>query len=111
MTETASFTSQATAFLTKWTPRAAAVAIGGYYGLGIAYDLGLLALIDQIAIQVLKTSFGYVGIGAIMPSFQWYAGWAVRIGIGLGVGLLYDLAEKCILASWAHFSENQPIFA
>jgi hypothetical protein len=81
-------------FLIKWTPRALAVAIGGYYGLGIAYELGLMAVIDKIAIAIFKHSVGYVGIGAAMPTFQWYSAWAIRISIGLGVGGLYDLTER-----------------
>ena len=50
----------------KWTPRVLAVAIGSYYGLGLAYELGLMALIDTIAIKIVKHYFGYGGIGALM---------------------------------------------
>ena len=83
-------------FVVKWTPRALAVAIGGYYGLGIAYELGLMALIDRVALRAVKHFFGYTGIGALMPTVQWYAAWGARIAIGVGTGLLYDLAEKCV---------------
>ena len=85
---------QVSDFFIKWTPRAIAVAVGGYYGLGIAYELGLMALIDKIAIQIIGHFLGYAGIGALMPTVQWYSAWGVRIGIGLGAGLLYDLAER-----------------
>lgn len=88
-------TEKVTDFLTTWTPRAIAVVVGGYYGLGIAYELGLMTLIDQVAIQVIKHFFGYAGIGALMPTVQWYSAWAARIVIGLTTGLLYDLAERC----------------
>lgn len=84
-------------FLVKWTPRAIAVAIGGYYGLGIAYELGLMAAIDQIAIQVIKNLMGYAGVGAMMPTVQWYSAWAVRIVMGIAAGILYDLAEKATI--------------
>ncbi|MBX7067140.1 MAG: hypothetical protein K1X28_07910 [Parachlamydiales bacterium] len=85
-----------TDFLLKWTPRAVAVAIGGYYGLGIAYEMGLMAAIDQFAIQVIKNFGGYVGIGALMPTVQWYSAWAVRIVMGIASGILYDLAERAV---------------
>jgi hypothetical protein len=81
-------------FLVKWTPRAVAVAIGGYYGLGIGYDLGLLAIIDKIAIQVLKHLVGYAGVGAYMPTVQVYAAWGIRVTVGLGAGLIYDVCER-----------------
>ena len=44
-------------FLIKWTPRATVVLVGGYYGLGIAYERGWMALIDKVAIQALKYFF------------------------------------------------------
>ncbi|MGB7978146.1 MAG: hypothetical protein WCF19_03170 [Chlamydiales bacterium] len=83
-------------FLKQWTPRLIAVAIGGYYGLGVAYDLGLMALIDKVAICVIKHYFGYGGIGALMPTVQWYSAWAARFAIGLTAGVLYDLIERCV---------------
>jgi len=98
-------------FVIKWTPRAIVVTIGGYYGLGIAYELGLMALIDQVAIQAIKHVVGYAGIGALMPTVQWYSAWGARIAIGLGAGVIYDLAEKGIKACWARFTENKPLFA
>lgn len=92
----------------KWAaPRTIAITIGGYYGLGIAYEMGLMALIDQFAIQVLKNIGGYAGIGALMPTVQWYSAWAARISIGIAAGILYDLAERIVVriyflipASW-----------
>lgn len=89
-------------FLVKWTPRAAAVLIGSYYGLGIAYDLGLMALIDKVAIQILKHWVGYAGVGALMPTVQWYSALSVRIVLGVGAGFLYDLAAKTIAYSLSH---------
>ena len=83
-------------FLIRWTPRALAVAIGGYYGLGIAYEMGLMALIDSVAIQIIKHFCGYAGIGALMPTVQWYSALGARLAIGLGAGILYDVAERCV---------------
>jgi hypothetical protein len=81
-------------FLLKWTPRAIAVFVGGYYGLGIAYEFGLMAVIDRYAIQLLKHFVGYAGVGALMPTVQWHAAIGVRIGMGLGTGLIYDVIER-----------------
>lgn len=83
-------------FFIKWTPRALAMTAGGYYGLGIAYEWGFLALIDQVAIRILKGLFGYVGVGAMMPTVQWYSAWAVRVIFGLTCGVVYDSIEKCV---------------
>lgn len=92
-------------FLVKWTPRAVAVAVGGYYGLGIiGYDLGLLAIIDKIAIQILKHLVGYAGVGAYMPTVQWYAAWGIRVTIGLGAGFIYDVCEKAVLSCYRRAS-------
>ena len=93
-------------FLIKWTPRAIAVFVGGYYGLGIAYEWGLMAKIDRIAIRIIKHFFGYAGIGALMPTAQWYCAWGVRIGIGLCTGIGYDLIEKCAKACY----RRRPLF-
>jgi hypothetical protein len=100
-----------TTFVITWAPRAIAVAVGGYYGLGIAYDLGLMALIDQVAIEAIKHVLGYAGIGALMPTVQWYSAWAARILFGILAGVLYDLTEKVVKACWERFSENRPIAA
>lgn len=97
-----------TDFFVKWTPRAIAATVGGYYGLGIAYELGLMALIDQVAIQILKNIFGYAGIGALMPTVQWYTASGVQVIIALGSGLLYDLAEKCAKCVYAQMTQ-QPV--
>ena len=97
--------TEVSSFLIKWTPRAIAVAIGGYYGLGIAYEWGLMALIDRVAILVIKHYFGYAGLGALMPTAQWYSAWAVRVVVGLTAGLLYDLIERCALYLSARIHE------
>jgi hypothetical protein len=81
-------------FLFKWTPRALVVGIGAYYGLGIAYEIGLMAAIDKIAIGILKKSVGYVGIGALMPTVQWYSSIGVRIAMGTAAALGYDLCLR-----------------
>ena len=82
--------------LLKWTPRAIAVAFGAYYGLGIAYDLGLMAILDRFAIHILKQTVGYAGLGALMPTFQWYMAISVRCFFGLIAGLSYDLIARAI---------------
>jgi hypothetical protein len=102
---------QVTTFVVKWAPRAIAVAIGGYYGLGIAYEMGLMALVDQVAIQVIKHFMGYAGIGALMPTVQWYSAWGARIVFGVVSGVLYDLIEKGVKTCWDRFSESRPICA
>lgn len=79
-----------------WTPRIIVAAVAGYYSLGIAYETGLMAEIDKIAIQILKNWVGYAGLGALMPTFQWYSAWAVRFIAGAVAGLLYDLLERLV---------------
>lgn len=101
MTAPTSLSNQVSEFLIHWTPRAVTAAIGGYYGLGIAYELGIMAAIDAIAIQTLKHFVGYAGIGALMPTAQWYSAWGVRIAIGLIAGFAYDLAERCALCTYS----------
>lgn len=81
-------------FLFKWTPRAIVIGIGAYYGLGIAYETGLMAAIDKIAIGILKKSVGYAGIGALMPTVQWYSSLAVRFGMAAVASLSYDLSLR-----------------
>lgn len=107
-TSTPFFNEKVTNFFIKWTPRAVAILVGGYYGLGIAYDLGLMAQIDQIAIQIIKHLFGYAGIGSMMPSVQWYSAWAVRIASGLVTGLVYDAAERCAQYCYSYFAPPNP---
>lgn len=80
--------------LVKWTPRTIASLLGGYYGLGVAYDLGLMALIDQIAIRFIKHFFGYGGIGALMPTVQWYSAWGVRLVLGITSAISYDCLAR-----------------
>lgn len=92
-------------FIVRWTPRAIAVVIGGYYGLGIAYDSGLMALIDKVAIQAIKHFAGYTGVGALMPTVQWYAAWGARVIVGFSVGLIYDRLEVLAKATIG-FIEN-----
>lgn len=83
-------------FFIKWTPRLIIVFLTGYYSLGIAYDTGVMAACDRVAISLLKDWFGYVGIGAMMPPFQWYSAWAFRCFAGLCAGIIYDLLERLI---------------
>jgi len=97
MSAIASSSENIKTFLIKWTPRAIAVTLGGYYGLGVAYEMGLMALIDQLAIPIIKHFLGYAGVGALMPTVQWYSAWGARIAIGIATGVLYDLLEKSVV--------------
>jgi len=85
-------------FVMKWTPRVLVAGFVGYYSLGIAYDLGVMAAIDKVAIRILKNWVGYAGVGAAMPTVQWYTAWAVRVTSAGAAGILYDLGEKVVLA-------------
>lgn len=81
-------------FALKWTPRAIVAGLAGYYCLGAAYDMGVMAAIDRIAIRILRPSLGYMGMAAFMPTFQWYSAWGVRVLSAISAGLLYDLLER-----------------
>lgn len=91
-------------FLATWGPRAIAVAVGGYYGLGLAYEWGLMALIDRAAIPLIKHVGGYAAVGAAMPTFQWYSAWAVRFAFGLLTAGLYDLSGRAAKSVSTRFS-------
>lgn len=78
----------------KWTPRLIIMGIAGYYSLGIAYNKGLMATIDRVAISILRHHVGYIGLGAAMPTFQWYSAWTVRTLAAIAAGILYDLIER-----------------
>jgi hypothetical protein len=101
-------------FILKWTPRTIVAGFAGYYSLGVAYEMGVMAAIDRIAIRILRHFMGYAGIGAFMPTFQWYSAWSVRIVSALGAGLLYDLTERIIRLAMTCFSsrsvESKPLF-
>lgn len=86
-------------FALRWTPRALIAGVAGYYSLGVAYDKGVMAAIDRVAIRAFRHFWGYAGIGAFMPTFQWYSAWGVRIISALAAGILYDLAERIVLAA------------
>ena len=85
-------------FAVRWTPRAIVAGIAGYYCLGIAYEMGIMAAIDRIAIRILRPSLGYMGMAAIMPTFQWYSACGIRVLAAITAGLLYDLIERVIYA-------------
>lgn len=53
-----------------------------------------MAAIDKIAIGILKKSVGYVGIGALMPTVQWYSSIGVRITMAAAGSLAYDLCLR-----------------
>lgn len=88
------FQTRASEFLLTWTPRLIFAAVAGYYSLGIAYDVGLMAAVDRVAIDILKNIVGYAGIGAVMPTFQWYAAWGVRVTAAAGGAAIWDLSFR-----------------
>ncbi len=100
------FSSQASEFFFKWGPRVLVAAIAGYYSLGIAYEWGIMASIDKIAIPILKNSVGYAGIGAVMPTFQWYSAWGVRTVSAFGAGLIYDVGERVVLYAYHNLQDK-----
>ncbi len=89
-----------------WTPRTCVAGAAGFYSLGLAYEKGVMAAIDRIAIQLLRHHVGYIGLGAIMPTFQWYSAWGVRLTAALMAGITYDIAERTILLSIHYFNPN-----
>lgn len=95
----------------KWTPRALVAGIAGYYSLGYAYQYGIMAKIDRVAIPILIKSVGTMGLGAAMPRFQWYSAWGVRMASALGAGLIYDIFDRCISAVYKKFKPKPPLDA
>lgn len=89
-----SFDGQWALIAVKWAPKAIIAGGVGYYSLGVAYDTGFMAKIDYYAIKVFRNSLGYTGLGAIMPTFQWYSAWTVRIGSAIVAAGIYDLTLK-----------------
>lgn len=91
------FTSGCLNVTFRWAPRAIVAGFVGYYSLGFAYERGVMAAIDRVAIPILLQTLGYAGIGAFMPTFQWYSALTVRLIAALAAGILYDLAERVVL--------------
>jgi len=84
-------------FALKWTPRIIAVGIGGYYGLGLAYELGIMATIDKIAIVIFKSIVGRAGIGVFMPTFQWYSAVFIRGAAAICSGIIYEISNRIFI--------------
>lgn len=87
-------TSKIRDLITNYAPKATVVLVVGYYSLGIAYSIGLMAVIDKIAIGIILHYAGYAGVGKLMPSFQQYSSWGVRGAAMLAAGFVFDLAIK-----------------
>ncbi|MES2273762.1 MAG: hypothetical protein V4487_06185 [Chlamydiota bacterium] len=96
-------------FVCTWGPRTIAAAFAGYYCLGFAYQIGLMAAIDKIAIPILVHSVGYAGLGALMPHFQWYAALGVRILSATIAAFLYDLVKEICKYAIRKFSGTAPV--
>lgn len=95
-------------FTVKWTPRLVVGGLAGFYSLGVAYDVGIMAAIDRVAIKILKHHVGYMGLGAMMPTVQWYAAWGVRMTAAIGAALLYDFLERIVKVVLAYFRPPEP---
>ncbi len=95
-------------FTLKWAPRAIVAGVAGYYSLGFAYDKGIMAAIDRLAISIFRHTVGYTGIGAFMPAFQWYSAWGVRMTAALGAGVLYDVIERVVRSASTSFTTSNP---
>jgi hypothetical protein len=95
-------------FCITWTPRILVASFAGYYSLGIAYEAGIMRAIDKLAIAIMKNSMGYAGIGAAMPTFQWYSAWAVRTVSAAGAGLIYDLLERQTVSTYRRLRGSTP---
>lgn len=86
----------------KWGPQIIICGLAGYYSLGWAYKVGLMAAIDRIVIPILIDYFnvGYIALGALMPTIQWYSAWTVRITAALIADAIYELIllifQKCL---------------
>jgi hypothetical protein len=76
------------------TPQLLVAAVAGYASLGFAYHTGVMAAIDKVAINILIKQVGYIGLGAAMPAFQWYAAWGVRIVACIVAAALYELCVR-----------------
>jgi hypothetical protein len=95
-------------FLIKWTPRIICVTVGAYYGLGLAYEFGAMAIADKAAMYALKQFGGTLAIGIFMPTFQWYAAVSVRIVVGAACGIMYDLVERVALYVYSRMNQESP---
>lgn len=92
--------STTTTFAFKLTPRLIVSTVAGYYCLGYAYEKGVMAQIDKIAMPIMISYLGRGGMAAFMPTFQKYSAWGVRIVSALAAALIYDLCERILTAAW-----------
>lgn len=107
ITENTDFLSfkQLTKFAVIYGPRLIILGLVGYASLGFCYHIGLIGYITELAIPIIKNQVGYIGLGAVMPTFQWYLAWGVRV-----VSVI--LAECILESAWflcrtiAHFISN-----
>lgn len=90
----------------KATPRLAVAGFAGYYSLGILYSIGFMERMDRIALAIIKHFVGYAGIGGVMPTYQWYAAYGVRIVSALAAALIYDLIERIALFAYHMLFKN-----
>ncbi len=53
--------------------------------------------ISNIAIPIIRAQVGIFGLGAVMPYFQWYAAWGVRIASAFTFTALFHLIQKVVI--------------
>lgn len=90
------FAQEVERFFWRWTPQVLFACCVGYWSVGIAYELGIMASLDKVAIYFLKQHVGTIGVGALMPQFQWYSAWAVRTVAAAGAMIFYNLSERAL---------------
>ncbi len=94
--------------LGKITPAFVAAGLTGFYILGYAYANGWMMAIDQIAIKIMRHyDIGYMAIGALMPTVQWYAAWGVRTTAGIAAGLFFELMRRVMILSIRFFAPDE----
>lgn len=85
----------------QWGPRTIVAAFAGYYGLGYAYMNGITDQIDSVAKRIFYDYFGgYAGVGAFMPSFQYYSAWGIRAAAAIGAAATYDMGARILQVAW-----------
>lgn len=93
-------------FIFKWPPRLIVMSAAGFYSLGYAYEIGLMARIDREAIKILIPRVGYIGLGASMPVVQKYSAWTVRALSAVAAGIVYDITERIFCFVWKKYKNS-----
>lgn len=102
-----SYFNQPVTFILRWPPRVIVMSAAGFYSLGYAYEIGLMARIDREAIKILIPRVGYIGLGASMPVVQKYSAWTIRALSALLAGIVYDVSERFFCFAWKKYHKNK----